>query len=54
MKSSLPMMKCLLDKILSRDELIPVKETRMKFYPSMKKGVSLNSGMKFYSGYVFT
>ena len=44
MKSSLSMVKCLLlftrfcrDKISSRDELIPVKKTGMKFPPGMKK-----------------
>ena len=44
MKSSLSMVKRLLlcarfcrDEILSRDELIPVKKTGMKFHPGMKK-----------------
>ena len=43
-KSSLSMVKCLLlfthfcrDEISSRDELIPVKKTEMKFHPEMKK-----------------
>ena len=43
-KSSLSMVKCLLlftrfcrDEISSRDELIPVKETGMKFHTGMKK-----------------
>ena len=44
MKSSLSMVKCLSlftrfcrDEISSRDELIPVKKTGMKFQPGMKK-----------------
>ena len=44
MKSTLSMMKCILlfkrfcrDEISSRDVLIPVKKTEMKFHPGLKK-----------------